>query len=237
MKHLTKTLVFAACAVALVACKKEATENSDGKDSKTAPATDPAPKTVGGDKAGDKAGEKPSATTGFGDAVGKYKVDTVHSAVNFKIEHMKVSHTLGRFNKVTGTLNLTKDPAASSVALSVEAGSIFTADKKRDQHLKGPDFLNVAQFPTVEFKSTKLEATSGANYRVTGDLKLHGVTKSVVADFEHVGSGASMMDPKMFLTGFTGTLNIKRTDFGMDKLVGPAGDNIELTIAIEGLRQ
>ncbi len=239
MKHLTKSLVFATCMLTLVACKKEAAENKDGVDNKTAPATDPAPKTVDKavDNTGDKTGDKPSATTGFGDAIGKYKVDSVHSAVNFRIKHMNVSHTLGRFNKMKGELNLAGDVTAGSVSLSVDAASVFTADKKRDEHLKGPDFLNVAQFPAIEFKSTKIEATSGKNYRVTGDLKLHGVTKSVVAEFEHVGSGPNMMDAKVFMTGFTGTLNIKRTDFGMDKMVGPAGDDIELTIAIEAIRQ
>lgn len=222
MKH-TKTLVISAALLALGACNKESKQ--------TSAEPDPAPKVTSGE------GDKPAATTGLAAAAGTYKLDPVHSFVAFKIGHMNVSETLGLFNKVSGDLVLGKTGAESSVNIKVDAGSVFTANKKRDDHLKSPDFLNVAQFPEITFKSTAIESLGDDRYKVTGDLTLHGVTKAVTAEFVHVGSGKNMMDPKVFLTGFTGELAIKRTDFGMTNMVGPAGDEVELTIAVEAIRQ
>ena len=234
MQRTHNALIFSVLCIGLVAsvgCKKEPSDADKTPVANPATDTDPAPKVVTGST------ETPTAGVGLASAAGKYKIDSVHSAVNFKIKHMNVSHTLGRFNKVKGGLNIAADLGASSVNIEVDAASVYTADKKRDEHLKGPDFLNTAQFPAIKFASKKIVASGDNRYAVTGDLTLHGVTKSVTAEFEHVGSGPNMMDKKIFLTGFTGTLTLKRTDFGMTNMVGPAGDDIELTIAIEAMRQ
>jgi polyisoprenoid-binding protein YceI len=217
-----KLTIFAVALLALGACKKEKTEAPSDP-------VDPAPKVTGEATA--------AGAAGLADSVGSYKLDPVHSAVTFKVGHMGVSHTLGRFNKVTGELRIGATPAESSVAIEVAADSVFTADKKRDEHLKSPDFLNAAQFPSITFQSTKVEPAGDGRYEIAGDLTLHGQTREVTAVFEHVGSGKSMMDPKQFLIGFTGELAIKRTDFGMKNMVGPAGDEIDLLIAIEAVRQ
>lgn len=163
---------------------------------------------------------------------GAYELDPAHSAVGFAIKHLEVSHTLGRFNKVSGSLTIDGDPAKSKVEIVVDAASVFTADKKRDDHLRSPDFLNVAQFPKITFTSTAIER-AGDSFEVTGDLELHGVKKSVTTTLALVGSGKHPMDPSMFLVGFTGDLAIKRTEFGLTNMVPVAGDDIKLTIAIE----
>lgn len=219
-----------ATALAAPSCKKESPAASPKNDT---PA--PAPKTT---DSGEPTGEAP--TTGSADlksAAGSYTIDPVHSAVMFEVGHMNVSKTLGRFNKVTGTMTLDPDPAKSEVQIEVDAASVFTGEKKRDDHLKSPDFFNVAQFPKITFKSTKIARGDEGALEVTGDLTLHGVTKPVTATFEQVGAGKSMMDKKTFLVGFLGDLTIKRSDFGMTNMIPVASDEVALTIAVEAARQ
>jgi polyisoprenoid-binding protein YceI len=222
----TASTLFALILVASAGCKKAeppAKQDPPKPEEPAKPIEKTAPAPAGGDAK-------------LGPAAGTYEIDAVHSAVNFRITHMNVSATLGRFNKVSGTFTLDGDLAKSKVDITVAADSIYTADKKRDEHLKGPDFLNTAQFPTITFKSTAVKA-EGDKYSVTGDLELHGVKKPVTAVFELVGTGKHMMDDKQFLAGFLGDLTIKRTDFGMDKMVGPAGDDVHLTISVEGSKK
>jgi polyisoprenoid-binding protein YceI len=213
-----------ALSIGATACKKE---NKAKEPEKTDPVKQPEKTVTPPPSAGDAK---------LGPIAGHYEIDATHAAVNFKIKHMGISDSLGRFNKVTGTIDLDGDLAKSKVAVEVDATSVFTADKKRDDHLKSPDFLNVAQFPTIKFTSTKIAAT-GDGYDVTGDLELHGVKKSITAKFVLAGAGKHMMDDKMFLVGFTGDLDLKRSDFGMTNMVGPVGDDVHLTIAVEAAKK
>ena len=112
-------------------------------------------------------------------AADSYTVDPVHSTVIFKVKHFGVGFQYGSFRKVSGALVVDEaKPARSSVTLDVDAASVFTANKKRDKHLRGPDFLNVKQFPKISFISTKIRR-SGKELTVKGKLTLHGVTKPV----------------------------------------------------------
>ena len=167
--------------------------------------------------------------------VESYDIDPAHSAVIFRVSHLGYSHTYGRFRKISGRIKVDKKKAAnSSVAIEIDADSVYTADKKRDKHLRSPDFLNTKQFPKIAFKSTKVRK-SGKTYVITGQLTLHGVTKTVTVKMKHVGEGK---DPwGNYRSGFDGSLTVKRTDYGMSKMVGPAGDKIELMISIEGMRK
>ncbi len=164
-----------------------------------------------------------------------YDVDAVHSAVLFRVQHMKAGYTYGRFNELSGKLVLDEaNPSASSIEVEVKATSVDTNDKKRDDHLRGPDFFNVAQFPTLTFKSTAVKA-AGTKFDVTGDLTMHGVTKSVTVSMEKTGAGS---DPWGFIrVGFEGTLTVKRSEFGMDKMLEGVGDEIRVTLAFEGARK
>jgi polyisoprenoid-binding protein YceI len=166
------------------------------------------------------------------EALGTYEVDPAHSTFVFKGDHFGYSYTYGLFNKVTGTFDLKEDVSKSSVKLEVAADSLFTGNKKRDDHLKGPDFFNAAQFPTITFESTKVEKASNG-YKVTGNLTMHGESKPVTVVMEHVGSGPFQMDDS-YRTGFHGTLTVDRTEFGVDHMAGKISNEVELIASIEG---
>jgi len=160
-------------------------------------------------------------------AADTYNIDPVHSSANFKIKHMNVSNVYGRFNTVTGTIKFDdanlKD---SSVSIEVKADSIDTNNAKRDQHVKGPDFLDAAQFATITFKSTAIEKGEGDNYVVTGDFTLHGVTKSIKVTMTKVGAANGKI-------GFDGLFSIKRSDYGIKYMPDALGDDIFLAIGVE----
>lgn len=163
-----------------------------------------------------------------------YKVDAAHSAVVFKVKHMNTSNAYGRFNDIAGTFTLDDaNPAAMSLDFAVKADSIDTANAKRDGHLKGPDFFNVRQFPTITFKS-KAVTKSGSKYLVTGDLTLHGVTKPVEVTVEPTGKGKNPQSGGA-IAGIEATFVIKRSDFGMAYGVPDAvGDEVHIIVSAEG---
>lgn len=110
-----------------------------------------------------------------------WNLDPAHSTIGFGVKHMMVSTVRGQFSKFTGTI--TGDPAKPTeavVEVTIDAASIDTQNEKRDEHLRGPDFFDVAKFPTITFKSKKIAAGADGTYTVTGDLTMHGVTKELV---------------------------------------------------------
>lgn len=173
-----------------------------------------------------------------------YNVDTVHSTVLFRVKHMNTSWAYGRFNDVGGTIVLDDDPSQCKFDIRVKAASVDTANEKRDQHLRGVDLLNSAQFPEMTFQSTKVAervAAAGAKKKaaspglsVTGDLTFHGVTRPVTVTFQRSGSGKDMQGNP--IVGLEATFMIKRSDYGMKEMLGALGDNVRLTVAIEASR-
>ena len=223
-------MLLVAGSLALMGCDKKETPKGETPTTtaKTAETPKPQPKP-----------ETPPAQGGtpkLADAKGSYKLDAAHSVVVFAAKHAGLSYTYGRFNKVDGAITIGDDAAKSSVELEIDAASIFTANKKRDDHLKNADFLNVKQFPKITFKSKEVKDSGGGKYDVTGDLTLHGVTKPVTVTMEHVGAGEFPMD-KSFRTGFEGNVTIKRSDFEMKNMMEAVGDEIRLIISVEGVRQ
>jgi polyisoprenoid-binding protein YceI len=169
-------------------------------------------------------------------AADMYKVDGVHSMVLFRVKHFGVGYIHGRFNAVAGTFTWDEaNPAGSSLEMEVKADSVDTGNPQRDQHLKGPDFFNAKEFSTIAFKSTQVRQLDAHNYEVTGDLTLHGTTRPVTVKLEHVGSGKDPFGG--FRTGFETTFTIKRSEFGMKKLLEGVGDEVRVTAAFEGTRQ
>src|SRR5215212_12151210 len=121
-----------------------------------------------------------------------FKIDPVHSSVLFSIKHLGVTDFYGMFKDISGTVTFDKsDPAKSSVELTVPVESLDSRNPKRDQHLKSPDFFNAKQFPTLSFKSKKVEA-SGGTYKVSGDFTLHGVTQPLTIEFKKGAEGKGM---------------------------------------------
>lgn len=164
-----------------------------------------------------------------------YKVDPIHSSILFRVKHLGVGYIYGRFNDCGGTFTFDeKNPAGSSFAVEVKATTLDTNNAARDLHLKGPDFFNVKEFPTIAFKSTQVKQLDGQNYEAAGNLTLLGVTKPVTVKLERVGSGK---DPRgTFRTGFESIFTIKRADFGMKFMSGAIGDEVRIIVAIEGTK-
>lgn len=163
-----------------------------------------------------------------------FKIDPVHSTVNFSLRHI-VSKFTGGFTKLTGAV--TYDAAApeqSSVEATVEIGSLATANEKRDAHVLSPEFLNHAKFPTATFKSKSWKKTGAANFDVLGDLTIAGVTKEVTFKVELLGVGPGMGGATV--SGWEASTVVNKNDFGV---VGPAmlatalGENVTITLGVE----
>jgi polyisoprenoid-binding protein YceI len=168
-------------------------------------------------------------------AADNYTIDPVHSSVTFKIGHLGISSIYGRFGDVAGGFTLDADDAGKSLfGLSIKTESIDTNNADRDKHLRGPDFFNVKQFPTISFKSTSVKAIKDG-YEVTGDLTLHGETKPVT--FKLMGGKKAEFPKGTQRTGFTTELTIKRSDFGMDKFSEMLSDEVVIGIGFEGTKK
>lgn len=161
-----------------------------------------------------------------------YILDPAHTAVTFKVSHIGLSWTHGRFKDVSGTFTI--DPAKTSFNLGIKTDSIDTDQATRDEHLKSPDFFNAKQFPQISFKSTAVKAIKDG-YEVTGDLTLHGVTKSVT--FNLMGGKTAELPKGVQRTGFSTELVLKRSDFGLDKFKDAIGDEVHVSISFEGTKK
>src|SRR3981081_2374543 len=168
-------------------------------------------------------------------AADTFKVDPVHSFVLFSVQHLGIANTYGRFNDISGTVVFDRDnPSKSSVELSVPIESLDTHNSIRDRSLKSPDFFNAKQFPTMTFKSTKVEG-SGDTLEVSGDLTIRGVTKPLTVDFKKGGEGKGVFGEMR--GGGEKTLTIKRSDFGMTFELGEVGDEVTIILSLEGVKR
>ena len=169
-------------------------------------------------------------------AADTWTIDAAHSHVMFRIKHFDASWQYGRFNDPTGTLVWDEaDPSKSTLTMSVKTTDVDTHNQKRDDHLRGPDFFDAAQFPELSFKSKKIVKKAGSTYTITGDLTVHGVTKEVTTDFEHVGVGQDPWGGTR--TGAEAVFNIKRSDFGMNGMIPAVGDDVRLIISFEAIKK
>lgn len=144
----------------------------------------------------------------------EFTIDTAHSSANFSVRHMMVSNVKGDFAGVTGKIVWDGNPTTATVEATIDASTIDTGVDKRDEHLRSADFFDVAKFPTITFKSTKVEAAGTGRLEVKGDLTMHGVTKEVVLDVE--GPTAEFKNPwGKTVIGASASTTIKRGDFGL----------------------
>ena len=172
-----------------------------------------------------------------------WELDPAHSSIGFAIRHMMISTVRGQLRTFTG--KATGDPTApdkGAIEVTIDATSIDTANPKRDGHLKSPDFLDVAKFPTITFKSKKIAAAGQGKAKLTGDLTLHGVTKEVVLDVD--GLTPAIKDPMgNTRAGAHATTKIDRKHFGIlyNKTLDGGGlmvgDEIDVTIDVEGVQK
>ena len=163
-----------------------------------------------------------------------YNVDPAHSSVAFKISHLGLSWTQGRFNTFDGAFRVDRDPAKCAIVLNIQTDSVDSGNAKRDEHLRSPDFFNTKQFPLMTFKSTAVTTVEGG-YEITGDLTLHGVTKAVV--FAVKGGGSAEFPQGVQRTGYTANFVLKRSEFGMNTMDGPVGDEVYVSVSFEGIKR
>ncbi|HVP43497.1 MAG TPA: YceI family protein [Terriglobales bacterium] len=162
-----------------------------------------------------------------------WKIDPNHTASQFAARHFGISTVRGQFNKTTGTVAYDpKDPAKTVIDITIDAASVNTRIEMRDNDLRSPNFLDVQKFPTITFKSTRVEAAGPGKLKVTGDLTIHGVTKEAVLDVD--GPTEPMKDPRGNLRlGASATTKINRKDFGVNGNPTAVGDDIQITLDIE----
>lgn len=167
-----------------------------------------------------------------------YEIDTqgAHASINFKIQHLGYSWLTGRFDKFNG--NFSYDPAnvaASKIEVNIDTSSINSNHAERDKHLKSDDFLDVSKFSNAKFVSDTVTDKGDGKLAITGTLTLHGVSKKITIDATKIGEGK---DPwGGYRVGFSGTTTIALTDFAIKMNLGPASNNVELNLHIEGIKQ
>lgn len=171
-------------------------------------------------------------------AADSYTIDQQHAWVQFATPHAGWSNARGQFRAVSGDIVFDKDDVTkSSVTVVIEAASVDTNLQARDDHLRSPDFFNVEEFPTLEFESTSIEATGEKTARVTGDLMIAGVTKSVVLDVVWGAEFPLPWDASTVKTGFSATTSINGLDFGINKMADfGLGPNVDIFIDIEAVK-
>lgn len=148
--------------------------------------------------------------------VGKqtWAIDAAHSEAGFAVKHLMISTVKGRFGAISGQVVLDEaNPATSTVEADIDTASIDTRAEQRDAHLRSPDFFDVEKYPTLKFRSTKVEARGNGEFRVTGDLTIRDVTKQVVLEVEETGRATDPWGGERI--GFTATTKLDRDEFGL----------------------
>ena len=174
----------------------------------------------------------PAATATSGPQV--FTVDDVHSMALFRVRHLGAGQFWGRFNDIEGNFTFAPGKAEGmKFDITIKVESVDTANDDLNKHLRSPDFFSAKDFPSMTFKSTSALKVDDTTYDVTGDLTLHGVTKSIVARVEYCGMADMGRGPK---AGFEAQLLIKRSEFGIkygtDK--GAIGDDVKIIVGLEG---
>ena len=159
-----------------------------------------------------------------------------HAFINFRISHLGYSWLYGTFRDFDGSFSFdAANPAASKVQVSIKTASLDSNHAERDKPLRSADFLNVGAHPVATFKSTAVKPTGERSFDITGDLSLNGVTKPVTIQAAFIGEGK---DPwGGYRAGFEGTTHLKLADFAIATDLGPASQEVELTLSVEGVRQ
>jgi polyisoprenoid-binding protein YceI len=161
-----------------------------------------------------------------------WQLDPPHSAAQFSVRHMGISTVRGTFTKLSGAVQYeASDPAKSSMDITIDAASVDTRVERRDNDLRSDHFFDTTKYPTITFKSTRVEPAGPGKLKVDGNLMLHGVTKPVTLEVE--GPSEPIKDRRGLRMGASATTKINRTDFGMTNMPGMVGTDVAITIDVE----
>jgi len=169
-----------------------------------------------------------------------YVMDTAkaHAFIEFKVKHLGYSWLIGRFNTFEGTFNFdANNPKANRAQVSIDVASLDSNHAERDKHLRSTDFFDVANYPSASFVSTGFEDRGNGKGVLRGKFTLRGVTKQIAINVSQIGTGP---DPwGGYRRGFEGTTTLHLSDYNMTKaaVLGPAAENVELYLSIEGIRK
>lgn len=170
---------------------------------------------------------------------GIWTIDPSHTSLGFVARHLVVAKVRGRFGAVTGAITIAEDVLASSVTAQIDMASVDTGDTARDEHLRSADFFDVENHPSMTFTSTSVSGR-GADYVVTGDLTIRGVTRPVTLDLEFDGVSGDPWGGTR--AGFTATAEIDRRDWGLEWNVALdtggvlVGEKVKLQLDIEAVK-
>lgn len=171
-----------------------------------------------------------------------WELDPVHSNISFSVQHMMLSNVKSEFDKFSGTITASgADPNSVKIEATIDAASVNTRAEKRDNDLRSPNFLDDAKYPTITFKSTKIEPDGDGKWKVTGDLTLHGVTKPVVLEVTGPTPEIKVMgSPRR---GASASATINRQDFGIafNKTLDTGGlvvgNEVAISIDVEAVKK
>ncbi|MGA2539811.1 MAG: YceI family protein [Terracidiphilus sp.] len=175
----------------------------------------------------------PAATLAAQDA---WQIDPMHSSAQFSVRHLGISTVRGAFTKVSGTILVDDaNPARDQITASIDAASVDTRVEMRDNDLRSPNFFDVQKYPTITFKSKRVEPAGPGKLKVAGDLTIHGVTKEVVLDVD--GPSAAIKDPwGNPRRGASASTKVIRQDFSVNGAPGVVGDEITITLDVEFIK-
>ena len=166
-----------------------------------------------------------------------WQIDPNHTAAQFSVRHMGISTVRGAFTKVSGSAQY--DPSnvsKTAIDATIDASSVDTRVSMRDEDLRGPNYFDVAKYPTITFKSKSVQAAGEGKLKIVGDLTIHGVTKEVTLDVD--GPSAPVTDPKgNSHVGASASTNVNRKDFGVGGSSNMVGEDITITIDVELVRK
>lgn len=180
------------------------------------------------------------AASSIAAAAEHYVIDTkgMHAFITFRIKHLGFSWLEGRFNRFSGDFDYDEaNPANNRVKVEIDVASIDTNNALRDKHLRDDRFFDVERFPKASFVSTGWQDHGQGSATLTGHFTLRGITKDIAIDVSQVGAGP---DPwGGYRRGFVGTTTLHLSDYRMKKaaMLGPAAENIELWLSVEGIRK
>lgn len=184
------------------------------------------------------ADEAPAVSTDISKApAGDYVLEKNHASITFKVMHMGFANYVMRFNDFDANLNLDpKNPEKSTLDVTILPASLDSHNQQLTQHTSGKDFFNIAQYPSITFKSTKIEKTSPNKGKIHGDLTMLGVTKPITLDATFNAGGQHSFFKKYDL-GFSATTEVTRSEFGMKYGIPMVGDTVQVMIETEFLQK